>query len=1056
MSWARDEWKLDLPNAALRKISELENDAENLRKGKQQQQFQLETVSNSLQKQKQLNAEEKAANSTLRREIQELTRKCSDLENQEEKSQIDLKAKDNKIGLLEEQLRKAREKLKDEEDRNSEVLNQVDRQKLIVEVKENEIGQLTEEVERINETKVQMMKDLEAAKQKIEILFKENEAMKHQLKERDELLTSCTNSSIVDDETAPVTETDDPRTPDNVSSAFLEILKRENNSLISENEELKVQVDHLKIVQREKEKELERVMQKLAASQAECEKKAQLLKAREKEVSKLQDKLARAEAEIRNTERKVETLEEKAGQLYEEIQSEKRHSANTKEKISTMRTALLEAENKIKTLETDLSQRSNKVKAKRERIETLEEENVQLTQELDSLKRQNNASTESYLAATKVLREKDHRIEELEEDHKERKKQLRVFGEKVEVLTSENNRLVEELQQAEERFANADRSYRRVSKALDNWRKMSKEPGTGAELWDGEKSEGLEKRNRVDREEISEEQEKKDGQTSKCSNCHQMTKKLKKQEEYFSLKVRELEACTQKLTAEKEALEKERRNSEEFTMRVQQMVQEMENANKTERDDNREEQVRETGDFFNMVKRFFAENEGLKKHAQKCLSDLEQLQKYIRSCSSGVRELLCHTDEFEPVAKRISLLKSLLETVVVEFARPLKEEESDTDGNEDSPMETNFRPELSWDDYEREVAFKAFKDNVQDIIQQIDKDKEMTKKRVEEFQEVKRAHRALKRVRKRSRQAIERAVARSEIEDLCVEEPPEDTPKGSHQTNSRMERWNDGELVEVIKDLLEKNREVLAIKMDENFSILENIVKQQRVHNNLLSDERNQKIGGESVRETMDGKYAIGELDLVKRKLSDVQKIIKHLTGSLVEVEHVKKTVESKVDLLNGELSRKESQYEAKCEDLKRVTKIVSDQEVSFRNRLEQLASEKDEINSELRGIVGVLKERELELVERSQQLKHLQTTYNDMERSMKSKIDALEQENNGVWLDYKEADKRAEIKETEFKELADRLKKSQGYMHSMFSSLTNMDDELQRARDIEVFGEQD
>lgn len=161
MSWARDEWKLDLPNAALRKISELENDAENLRKGKQQQQFQLETVSNSLQKQKQLNAEEKAANSTLRREIQELTRKCSDLENQEEKSQIDLKAKDNKVGLLEEQLRKAREKLKDEEDRNSEVLNQVDQQKLIVEVKENEIGQLTEEVERINETKVQLMKDLE-------------------------------------------------------------------------------------------------------------------------------------------------------------------------------------------------------------------------------------------------------------------------------------------------------------------------------------------------------------------------------------------------------------------------------------------------------------------------------------------------------------------------------------------------------------------------------------------------------------------------------------------------------------------------------------------------------------------------------------------------------------------------------------------------------------------------------------------------------------------------------------------------------------------------------
>lgn len=161
MSWARDEWKLDLPTTALRKIGELENDAENLRKGKQQQQFQLESVSTTLQKQKQLNAEEKTTNSNLRREIQELTRKCSDFESLDEKSQVDLKAKDNKIGLLEEQLRKARAKLKDEEDKNSEVLNQIDQQKLIVEVKENEIGQLSEELERMNEAKAQIIKELD-------------------------------------------------------------------------------------------------------------------------------------------------------------------------------------------------------------------------------------------------------------------------------------------------------------------------------------------------------------------------------------------------------------------------------------------------------------------------------------------------------------------------------------------------------------------------------------------------------------------------------------------------------------------------------------------------------------------------------------------------------------------------------------------------------------------------------------------------------------------------------------------------------------------------------
>lgn len=67
----------------------------------------------------------------------------------------------------------------------------------------------------------------------------------------------------------------------------------------------------------------------------------------------------------------------------------------------------------------------------------------------------------------------------------------------------------------------------------------------------------------------------------------------------------------------------------------------------------------------------------------------------------------------------------------------------------------------------------------------------------------------------------------------------------------------------------------------------------------------------------MDGKYVIGELELVKRKLFDVQKIIKYFIGLLVEVEYEKKIVEFQVDLLNGEFYQKELQYEVKCEDLK-------------------------------------------------------------------------------------------------------------------------------------------
>ena len=477
------------------------------------------------------------------------------------------------------------------------------------------------------------------------------------------------------------------------------------------------------------------------------------------------------------------------------------------------------------------------------------------------------------------------------------------------------------------------------------------------------------------------------------------------------------------------------------------MVLQLENeqkGNQSESDENRRGQLQEKENFFIMVKRFFTEHEGLKDHAQKCLGDLQQLQVYFQGCSNGAKDVISNAHAFETVAKRMSLLKSLLESVVNELGRPLKEEESETEGNEDSPFESSIRAEMSWDNYEREAAYKAFKGDVEDILQQIETDKKQSEKKAEEFHEVKKAHMALKKVRKRSRQAIERAVAQNEIEDYHEEEP--------QQINTRM----DGEeLVEVIKQLLDQNREEMELKMSGYFNSLENTIKQQ-AQPAVLPEERRQKFGSENVKDAIDGKYAIGELDLVKRKLSDVQKSIKHLIGSLAEVEHEKNSVESKMDLLNGELNRKESQYEAISEDLKRATKTASEHEISFRNRLDVLSSEKDEINSELRRMVAILKEKELELVAKSQKLKHLQTAFKDEERAMKNKLDSLEQENNGLWLDYKEAEKRAEIKEKEFKELSERLKKSQGYIHSVFSSLTNMDDELQKARDIEVFSEQE
>ena len=333
-----------------------------------------------------------------------------------------------------------------------------------------------------------------AAKEKVEILCGENDTLKDQLRQRDELLTEHS----IDNEAASMADAADPNSVGSVGGAFLEILKRENNALISDNEELKAQVGQVKSVLREKEKELERVMEKLASSHAENERALNELKTKERETSRLEKKLYNTEEELRKARARVEKLEEKTQQLKEETQSERNEPEKTKDELVSLTSKLEESKNKIKTLETDLTQRTNQIK--RDRIETLEEENVQLTQELDSLRRQNNAAVESYLALTTVLRDKDQRIRELEDDNKEMKKQLRTQTEKCEILGLENSRLKEELERAEQKYTDTEQSYRLVSKALDESRKTIKDnlDNIGQALGGTETDEGQENRKRED------------------------------------------------------------------------------------------------------------------------------------------------------------------------------------------------------------------------------------------------------------------------------------------------------------------------------------------------------------------------------------------------------------------------------------------------------------------------------------------------------------------------------------------------------------------------------
>ena len=149
--------------------------------------------------------------------------------------------------------------------------------------------------------------------------------------------------------------------------------------------------------------------------------------------------------------------------------------------------------------------------------------------------------------------------------------------------------------------------------------------------------------------------------SKQCDNYDQLKGRLQEQEEANALKIRELETCIRDLTAEKKALEQklknERRSSEEFTNHVQLMVQRLETeqrANKQEKGEAKGK-LRESENFFNMVKRFFTEHQPLKDQAENCLRDLQQLQQYFQVA----------------FIQRIHLLKEIL---IITFVKPGSQE----------------------------------------------------------------------------------------------------------------------------------------------------------------------------------------------------------------------------------------------------------------------------------------------------------------------------------------------------------------------------------------------
>lgn len=356
------------------------------------------------------------------------------------------------------------------------------------------------------------------------------------------------------------------------------------------------------------------------------------------------------------------------------------------------------------------------------------------------------------------------------------------------------------------------------------------------------------------------------------------------------------------------------------------------------------------------------------------------------------------------------------------------------------------RVDMSWDEYPENTAFGVYRADVDAIVEQLTREKEFLLKKKEELQEMKKEQEASNR-RKRSELAT---YIQSYLRSNISEESDEDICRDT-SISKRVIMMAADEMADIMRGLLcENNEELEKIIKAANFT-------KTRQEANLppaqLSDLSERKDAtDEELKYRSLGKNALSDLETMKHKIEDIQKTVKRFVAYISSTCRKQDTIRSQINLLDEELREKTSLYEVKCRDFSELAQNASDKEIQLLSRVNSLACEKAEINNELREIFESLKEKELELVVNARQLKNLQAKHDKIECDLQSRIASLQQENENLWHDYKEANEKAEQSSLECKGVVDQLTNARGYLLNLFESLSNIDDGLQQARNMRLY----
>lgn len=458
------------------------------------------------------------------------------------------------------------------------------------------------------------------------------------------------------------------------------------------------------------------------------------------------------------------------------------------------------------------------------------------------------------------------------------------------------------------------------------------------------------------------------------------------------------------------------------------------------------------------------EHEMVQRGVNKCYSTVKSIKQVINSqvpdtenqdsmskLYSNVECLCSQLKAVKGIGQRCATsVKSQIESITG-YLEEIKERNTEVqDEQKDSRSPGR---ELSWDNFESERAYQVFKATVDPLIKEIEDEGEDIAKECEGLQPTTNKLKDLRQGSQTDRQVnIESLDSRPE----CNEGKPDGT--------ENILQLDD--FVDVLRTLMDENNDLLTERMESMLQHFESNIMKNIAAIHLQKERQQNKQNITASAQTSDSEDDIvavnhpveeeilvfEELEMIKRKISGVQKLVKHLMSSIETTKQEKEEAASHIDLLTNQMRKMSSHHEIRYTELERTMRTASERELSLQRQINGLQTEKEGISCMNKESFENLRQKEQELAKLSQEIKNIQAKSKENEHKLKNKIEVLQGEKTCVWHDYMEASKEARERKNEIESLIAKMKKTEVSLMSLFNTIGNIDDFLQRAKEMNLF----